>query len=254
MKLSYIINSKKYENVKQVLKEEFFISDRLLLRLKTNQKIYKNGAITSVSSLVEKNDLIEVFLDMQEDNSNIVPRQMYLDIIYEDECMLIINKPPFTPIHPSRAHYEDSLSNGVAYYFAKIQLQKKIRPVNRLDKDTSGIVIFAKNEYIQECLIRQMLNHTFKKEYIAIVNGLLNPNSGTINLPIARKANSIIEREVSADGDNAITHYTVLEKNTLYNFSIVQVLLETGRTHQIRVHFAHIGHPIIGDTLYRYRI
>jgi 23S rRNA pseudouridine1911/1915/1917 synthase len=254
MKLSYIVSNNKYENIKQILKEEFAISDRLLLKLKSNQKIYKNGKVASVSSLVEKNDLIEVLMDMQEDNSNIVPTKMDLNIIYEDESMLVVNKPPFTPIHPSRAHFEDSLSNGVAYYFSKIQLQKKIRPVNRLDKDTSGIVIFAKNEYIQECLIQQMLNHTFVKEYIAIVDGILNKKEDTINLPIARKPNSIIEREVSQNGDCAITHYKVIEENKLYNLSVVQVLLETGRTHQIRVHFSHIGHPIIGDTLYRYSI
>ncbi|MBO5478963.1 MAG: RluA family pseudouridine synthase [Clostridia bacterium] len=250
MKLGYIVNHSKYENVKQILKEEFNISDRLLLKLKSNQKILKNGQITSVHSPIVKNDLIEVLLDIEEDNSNIVPVKMDLDILYEDDSMLIINKSPGIPIHPSRMHYEDSLSNGVSYYFQQVGLKKKIRPVNRLDKDTSGIVIFAKNEYVQECLVKQMKQHIFKKEYIAIVEGLLENKSGTIHLPIARKPGSIIEREVTLDGngDDAITHYEVVKENS--NMSMLHVILETGRTHQIRVHFAYIGHPIIGDTLY----
>lgn len=198
MKLQYIAN-KNYDNVKQVLKEKFNISDRLLLKLKTNQKIYKNGNIVSVHEIVNLNDKIEVFLDFNEDNSNIVPTKMDLDILYEDEWLLILNKPHNIPIHPSRMHYEDSLSNGVSYYFDKINLSKKIRPVNRLDKDTSGIVIFAKSEYIQECLVRQMKDKIFKKEYIAIVDGLLEDKCGTINAKISRKPNSIIERQVSND-------------------------------------------------------
>lgn len=198
MKLQYTVN-RNYDNIRQVLKEEFNISDRLLLKLKTNQKIYKNGNIVSVHEIVNLNDKIEVFLDFNEDNSNIVPTKMDLDILYEDEWLLILNKPYGTPIHPSRMHYEDSLSNGVSYYFDKINLNKKICPVNRLDKDTSGIVIFAKSEYIQECLVRQMKDKVFKKEYIAIVDGLLQNKCGTINAKISRKPNSIIERQVSKD-------------------------------------------------------
>ena len=147
-------------------------------------------------------------------------------------------------------HYENSLSNGIKYYFDKIGLKKKIRPVNRLDKDTSGIVIFAKNEYIQECLVKQMKKNVFSKEYLAICEGIFEKRSGTITAPIARKENSIIERCVKEDGDISITHYNVLKINSSYNYSIVKLLLETGRTHQIRVHLSHIGHPILGDTLY----
>lgn len=249
MILSYTVkNNSTIINVKQILKNEFLLSDRLIRKLKLNNKIYINSIPVSVNFKVNTNDVISVNIDFEEDNSNIVPTKMDLDIIYEDTAYLIINKPAGVPTHPSCLHYTNSLSNGIKYYFDSIDLKKKIRPVNRLDKNTSGIVVFAKNEYIQECLIRQMQNNIFKKEYIAILSGILEKSVGTIDAPISRKDDSIIERCISINGDKAITEYKVIQ--TIKNNSLVLFKLKTGRTHQIRVHSQYLGHHILGDTLY----
>lgn len=173
---------------------------------------------------------------------------MKLDIVFEDDCFLILNKPAGIAVHPSILHYQDSLSNGVKFYFESKGIKRKIRPVNRLDLNTSGLIIFAKNEYVQECLIQQMNNCILKKEYLAIVSGHLKNECGTINLPIARKETSIIERCISDNGQEAITDYSVIQE--FADYSLVKCSLKTGRTHQIRVHMSAIGHPLLGDNLY----
>ena len=174
MKLKYTVKeSDSYSNLKELIKAYFNISDRLLLKLKKNNKILINNTVANINSPLSSNDTIEILIDFDEDNSNIVPTKMDLDIIYEDDAYIVINKPANMPVHPSMDHFTDSLSNGVKYYFDSIGLKKKIRPVNRLDRNTSGLVIFAKNEYIQECLVRQMKNNEFYKEYIAICEGNL---------------------------------------------------------------------------------
>lgn len=249
MNLSYQIDKDEhYDNVLHVLKEQFFLSDRLITKLKKANKIYLNSLPTYTKKSVTMGDTVSVLIDFEEDNSNIVASNIPLNIIYEDDYLLVLNKPANIAIHPSILHFDNSLSNGVKFYFDKLGLKKKIRIVNRLDRNTSGIVIFAKNEYIQECLIKQMKTNEFKKEYLAIAKGILESKSGTLNFPIARKEGSIIERTVTSDGDSAITHYDVVKE--FNNLSLVHIVLETGRTHQIRVHFSHIGHPILGDTLY----
>ena len=249
MNLSYQIDKDEhYDNVLHVLKEQFLLSDRLITKLKKANKIYLNDLQTYTKKSVTVGDTVSVLIDFEEDNSNIVASNIPLNIIYEDDYLLVINKPANIAIHPSILHFDNSLSNGVKFYFDKLGLKKKIRIVNRLDRNTSGIVILAKNEYIQECLIKQMKTNEFKKEYLAIAKGILESKSGTLNFPIARKEGSIIERTVSSDGDSAITHYDVVKE--FNNLSLVHIVLETGRTHQIRVHFSHIGHPILGDTLY----
>lgn len=249
MNLSYQIDKDDhYDNILHVLKEQFLLSDRLITKLKKANKIYLNDLPTYTKKSVTVGDKVSVLIDFEEDNSNIVASNIPLDIIYEDDYLLVINKPANIAIHQSILHFDNSLSNGVKFYFDKLGLKKKIRIVNRLDRNTSGIVVFAKNEYIQECLIKQMKTKELKKEYLAIAKGILESKSDTLNFPIARKEGSIIERTVNSDGDSAITHYDVVKE--FNNLSLVHIVLETGRTHQIRVHFSYIGHPILGDTLY----
>ena len=253
MKLVYTVQENhKYENVLEVLKCEFMLSDRLIRKLKLSHFILLNDDVVLPSHLLHIGDVIKIKIRFDEDNSNIVPTKMNLEIIYEDDAYIIVNKPSGIPVHPSMDHYTDSLSNGIRYYFDEKGLKRKIRPVNRIDKDTSGIVIFAKNEYIQECLIRQMKSHTFQKEYIAICDGIFEEKKGSISAPIARKEGSIIERCIDSNGDSAITHYEVIDEAVIHSisYSVVKCFLETGRTHQIRVHMKHIGHPLLGDTLY----
>lgn len=251
MNLEYVVKDLSlYKTVRQVLKSEFNMSNRLITKLKFNKLILLNSAETYLDKLLSIGDVVYCSLDYEEESENIVPTKMDLNILYEDDCFLILNKSYNMPVHPSILHYDNSLSNGVKYYFDLIGLKKKIRPVNRLDRDTTGIVIFAKNEYMQECLIKQMQNKTFYKEYLAILNGVPNPPSGVIDAPIARKENSIIERCISQNGDSAISCYKVIDTNSKDDISLVSFILKTGRTHQIRLHSKFIGHPILGDTLY----
>ena len=251
MELEYIVD-KEFDNINQILVGKFNLSTRLINKLIKNKKVTVNGCFLDTRLSSNIGDKVIIDFSYEEDNSNIVPKEMSLNILYEDEWMLIINKPSGIAVHPSILHFNDSLSNGVRFYFDKIGLKKKIRPVNRLDLNTSGVIIFAKCEYIQEELSKQMQKNIFKKEYLCIVNGIF-PNDkklGTINLPIARKNGSIIERCISEDGQNSITHYEVLKEFKDKNYSLVKCLLETGRTHQIRVHMKELSHPLLGDTLY----
>ena len=228
------------KTILQILKEDLSFSNRLISKIKND--VLLNDKNTKTNDTARVGDIVKVDIGFEETSDNIVPNNdIEIKVLYEDEWMLIVDKPPFMPVHPSINHYEDSLSNGVKAYFLKNGINKKIRPVNRLDKNTTGIVIFAKSEYIQENLT------DYEKYYLTIVNGQTN-ESGIIDKPIARKLPSIIERTVRDDGDQAITRYKTLEfKN---NMSLVECKLETGRTHQIRVHMASIGHFIIGDDLY----
>lgn len=246
MNLIYKVN---YEiSINDVLIKEFNVSTRLKNKLINNKLVLLNDSFVDTRTIANIGDIITIVLNYDEDNSNIYPVKMNLDIIYEDDYLLLINKPSGIPVHPSILHFKDSLSNGIKFYFDSIGLNKKIRAVNRIDLGTSGLVLFAKNEYIQECLIKQMNNNLFKKTYLAIVEGKLSNKTGTISLPIARKENSIIERCISQLGQSAITEYKVQKE--FDNYSLIECVLKTGRTHQIRIHMAHIGNPLLGDTLY----
>ena len=249
MLLKYIVGDNK--NLRSILKDELNISSRLFNKIK-NKYVFVNGEHAIYYRDLNINDVVEVDFSYDDDNyNNIVSNpDIKFEIVYEDDWLLIVNKGANLPVHPSLNHYDISLSNGIRAYFDKIGLNKTVRLVNRIDKDTTGLVVIAKCEYIQECLIKQMSDNSFIKEYIAIARGLVD-SSGVIDFPIARKDGSIIERCVDlVRGENAITNYVRLNYNPELDISLVKCRLLTGRTHQIRVHFAYIGYPLLGDSLY----
>ena len=246
IKLTYVaLKEDEGKKVGNLLRDRLNISSRLLTKLKMNGKILVNRTSVFSSYIVHQNDEITVNIDFEEED-NIVPEDMNLDILYEDDYLLAINKPFGTVVHPSSYHPNKTLANGVKYY---LNNKKKIRAINRLDRDTSGIVLFAKNEYIQELMIT---NTQIEKEYLALAIGKLPKDKDTLSFPIARKEGSIMERIVTDEGQTAITHYDVIRYIEDKDISLVHLKLETGRTHQIRVHLAYIGNSILGDTLYGY--
>lgn len=236
--------------VKHVLKGKLQLSGRLVKKLKYQSKILVNDIPVRVTHIVNEYDKVKVELELEEECEHIEPQAIPINIIYEDDCLLVLNKQPGIVVHPTFNHPDSTIANGIVYYLKQQGISKKVRPVSRLDRDTSGIIIFAKNQFTQEMLIRQMHQKIFEKEYLGIVQGIPNSSSGTIDLPIDRKPDSIMLRHISEAGAPSITHYEVLESFHTHSAALLKFKLETGRTHQIRVHCQAMGFPIYGDTLY----
>lgn len=259
MILTYNVNNKdKGKKLKDILKKKLYISTELLKKIKYAECIFVNKKIEHVNYIVKENDIIKVdiqkYLTLKNTpkfEDKFILKDEPLDILYEDEYLLIVNKPTNMPTHPSADNYENTLSNIVAAYLKKQGLYN-IHIVTRLDKNTTGICIFAKNEYIQELFVRLKNKINIKKEYIAVVNGLVKDDTGIIEKNIKRMENTIILRKTTNDntGDYAKTEYEVLCRNETKNYTVLKVILHTGRTHQIRVHMIDIGHILLGDTLY----
>ncbi len=228
-----------------LLKNQLGISSRLLSKLKRCGEIRLNQSHVTVRSVVSEGDLLEVFLP-EESSETILPSPISLCILYEDEDLLVVNKPAGMPVHPSLNHQENTLGNAVCYHWKDHPFV--YRPVNRLDKDTTGIVVVAKTQHAGFQLSRQMQDGRFQKIYYAVTARIPIPPKGIIDAPIRRETDSIIKRCVSADGQKAVTQYRVLSEKD--GKALVEVKLLTGRTHQIRVHFAHIGAPLYADYLY----
>ena len=210
---------------------------------------------------LQAGDLLTVRLIEEESSENIVPVPLPLNIVYEDEDLLILNKAADTPVHPSIGNYENTLANGVAWYYASQGKPFVFRCINRLDRDTTGLLILAKNMLSGALLSQQMKERKIHRTYIALVEGELS-EQGTVSAPIARTADSLVTRQVDFErGEHAVTHYQRLAFAPNGTFpqqdgfppqgiSLAKLQLETGRTHQIRVHMTYLGHPLIGDTLY----
>ncbi len=231
------------------LRQRLGFSSSLVAKVKFGG-VTLNGEIVHMRAIVKEGDVIQI--DMPEENSEgIPPIDVPLNVIYEDEHILIVNKPINMPTHPSKGNSLPTLANAVAHYL----LPQKIvfRSITRLDRDTSGLVLIAKNAYSAAVLSRQMKCGGIIKKYTALVCGTPKTKSGIVDAPIEREEEGSIKRVVRDDGKRAVTEYTVIE-NTDDGNSILELNLLTGRTHQIRVHMAYIGHALVNDFLYGERI
>lgn len=249
MNLKYIVDDSHAGKVlKTILKHELEISERLIKKLKYDGKILCNSVPVFVNTIVQSGDVIEVNIEFTEECDEVIPEKIEIDILYEDDYLIALNKQPNIVVHPTSSHPSGTVANAVMHHLLQKGICRKVRPVSRLDRDTTGIILFAKNQFVQEFLIRQMKDKIFSKEYIGVVVGNIPDEKGTINLPIERKPGSIMLRHTTPTGAPSITHYEVLAR--LNGATLLKFKLETGRTHQIRVHCQAIGHPLMGDTLY----
>ena len=240
--------SEEDSTLKEILLDKLNFSVRSLSKMKREQSVLINGEFKKPSTSVKKGDLIEV--KIEEDMANFEPQDLNLEILYDDFDIIMVNKPPFMVVHPTKSHYDKTVANGVTDYIIKNNEKVKVRFVNRLDMNTSGLVIVAKNAYAHHTLSVDMGENKVEKTYITVVKGIVENDFGTINQPIYRPTEDSIKRVIDERGQASVTHYKVLER--LNDATILEVKLETGRTHQIRVHMEYIGHGIIGDELYGY--
>ena len=238
------------KSIAQYLSDEGY-SRRLIVTLRNTPESFFIGDTCVFSNhKLNEGETLTVHLTEKKGSESIVPVPMELSILYEDEHLMVINKAAGMPVHPSQGNYGNTLANGIAWYMEQHNAEFVFRAVNRLDRDTSGLLLIAKNMLSSCILSDQVKEHAIHREYLAIVCGKTDP-SGTIDVPIARKDGSTIERIPEPDlGESAFTHYQTISYNENTDLSFLRLRLETGRTHQIRVHMKYIGHPLPGDFLY----
>lgn len=238
----------KGKNILSFLKHHQYSSPIITHLKRTERGILLNNEWGRVRDILHENDILTITLIETTTSDNIVPSPLTLSILYEDDDLMVINKEADTPIHPSQGNYDNTLANAVAYLYQERKEPFVYRCMNRLDKDTTGLLILAKNMYSASLLSTMIKNREVHREYLAIATGFV-PDQGIIDKPIGRVDGSTIEREVNLiTGDPARTHFKRLAYKNGY--SLVSLKLETGRTHQIRVHMKSIGHPLPGDFLY----
>ena len=234
------------DTIKDILRKEYSMSSRFFKSIKNNGYILLNNKESKWYKTAWEGDIIIV--EMGEEKIDAAPNPIPINIIYEDYDILLINKKPATVVHPTRGHIYDTLANAIAYHWEKLGISCKIRFANRLDMDTSGLILIGKNKFAHQNIQEQMILNKVKKIYWAFVEGIIEEKEATINAPIGRAQEGDIKRKVIDGARDSITHYKVIQEYN--NASIVEIQLETGRTHQIRVHMDYIGHPLLGDSLY----
>lgn len=227
------------------------ISKRMLTDIKFDGgDLLINGEHVTVKCELHEGDSLTILFPEEKVSEGLKPAPIPLDIIFEDEHVLVLNKRPYIPSIPSREHPEHSIANGLLHHYAKQSVRHTVHLVNRLDRDTSGVMLVAKHRFAHSLLSKAQKSGAVKRTYRAFTHGMITEKHGTIAAKIARKGDSIIERMVDDAGQEAVTHYSVRAVIAELNMSDVSLSLETGRTHQIRVHMQFLGHPLIGDTLY----
>jgi 23S rRNA pseudouridine1911/1915/1917 synthase len=244
MELTYKI--KKPEAIKNFL-HECNVPSKLIKEFKGKQLITVNNEFKTYNDTIKKGDTLKVTIPDEEVDQTILHEDIPLDMVYEDDYLMIINKPYDMAVMVTKAHETGTLSNALCHYFDIKNIQSKIHLVNRLDKDTCGLLVVAKNRFIK-FLLSDNLKANIDREYYAIIDGILPAKQGSIDLPIGKPDEMSMRREVMEGGDEAVTDYKVLKE--FIHYSLIKVTLETGRTHQIRVHMSHFNFPIVGDPLY----
>ncbi len=246
----YTVTEKDKElSIKELLSRNFGFSSRFMTKLKQNRLIYLNGENMPAWVVPQNGDVITVSTPCE--SSDFPPEDIPISVIYEDNDLLVINKQPGVVVHPTKGKPHHTIANGLMKKMLDDGENYKIRFVNRLDMNTSGLLIVAKNSHAQDHLTKQMKADHIQKKYKAIVSGVIENDNGTIDAPLGRPDPNEVERwvlPVELGGYPSVTHYNVLER--FKNYSLVELQLETGRTHQIRVHLAYLGFPIVGDHLY----
>ena len=235
---------KEENKLKSELLDKMNISVRMLCSIKKEKSVTVNGKYVPMHTMVCGTDIIKI--ELPHESNEYEAQQMGIEVLYEDFDLLVVEKPFGMVVHPTRNHLENTMLNALKYYFDENGIKSKVRFVNRLDRDTSGILIVAKNAYAHSVLTKDTSMWEMHKKYIAVVEGKLD-ESGTIRLPIIKSEDGI-RRTVDENGQECVTHYRTIKSNERASF--VELELETGRTHQIRVHMSAIGHPIFGDELY----
>ncbi len=235
--------------VEQFLRRKRYSGQNLSEIKRMPKSILVNGVHYYMRQELSKGDHLQVRICETKDSEKIPPTNLPLDIIYEDEDLLVLNKPAGMPIHPSLNNYTNSMANALAYYFQSQGKPFIFRCCNRLDRDTSGLTIVSKHLVSGSILSDMTKYREVHREYLAIARGSVTPSEGTIQAPLGRKEGTIIERTVDWEhGEDAVTHYKVVKEAN--GHSLVSLRLETGRTHQIRIHMKYLGYPLIGDYLY----
>ncbi|EHJ01999.1 pseudouridine synthase, RluA family [Clostridium sp. DL-VIII] len=237
--------------IREYLKKELGLSTRLIRSASIDKRIFVNNEVVKMNRILSSGETIKIDL-AKDESQDIAPEKMDIDIVYEDEDILVVNKKPFMVVHPTKSYQSGTLANGVINYFMESGQNCIVRLVSRLDMNTSGLIIIAKNQFSHGMLSKEMSDNKVEKRYLAIVHGCMKEKQGTIDLPIYKPEGieNGIKRIIDERGQRSITHYKVVEEFS--NSSLVECKLETGRTHQIRVHLSHLGHPIYGDVLYGY--